>query len=143
LLTIEGFKFLVIDIIGAAFSLLALGTADPTSPKSATLLRLFQVFNILLIFWGVFCILLRKSHKAHEYFSCLLKLRLLLEVGIIGSHLIWLYRTRHIRRSAQKASKTFDEYCKTSQPRTSWYGTGDSRRNSQITRADEKEGSIF
>ncbi|KAI1349128.1 PQ loop repeat-domain-containing protein [Xylaria sp. FL0043] len=34
---------------------------------------------------------------------------ILLEIGIFASHLIWLFRTRRIRRDAKSESKTFDD----------------------------------
>ncbi len=33
----------------------------------------------------------------------------LLEIGIFASHIIWLVRTRHIRKQAAAQSKTFDD----------------------------------
>jgi hypothetical protein len=33
-----------------------------------------------------------------------------LELGIFASQAIWLWRTRHIRREAKAAGKTYDEY---------------------------------
>ncbi len=35
---------------------------------------------------------------------------LFLEIGIFLSHAIWRFRTRHVRREAEAAGKTFDEY---------------------------------
>jgi len=35
---------------------------------------------------------------------------LFLELGIFISQFIWLWRTRHIRKAAKKAGKTYDEY---------------------------------
>ncbi|KAI0389609.1 PQ-loop-domain-containing protein [Xylariaceae sp. FL0594] len=34
---------------------------------------------------------------------------ILLEIGIFSSHLIWLIRTRHLRRDAEREGKTFDD----------------------------------
>jgi hypothetical protein len=33
-----------------------------------------------------------------------------MEVGIVSSHLIWLLRTRSIRRKAREVGQTYDEY---------------------------------
>ncbi|KAF2843722.1 PQ loop repeat protein [Patellaria atrata CBS 101060] len=40
-----------------------------------------------------------------QYIICLI-----LEIGIFGSHWIWLYRTRTIRKEAKSVSKSYDEY---------------------------------
>ncbi|KAF2398137.1 hypothetical protein EJ06DRAFT_480605, partial [Trichodelitschia bisporula] len=35
---------------------------------------------------------------------------LVLEIGIVSSHLVWLYRTRNVREAAKRAGKKYDEY---------------------------------
>jgi hypothetical protein len=35
-----------------------------------------------------------------------------MEIGIVSSHLIWLYRTRHDHRAARTAGKSYDDYIK-------------------------------
>jgi hypothetical protein len=54
-------------------------------------------------------------------------LSLLLEIGIFGSQILWLYRTRHIRRLAKKAGKTYDEYVaeEVNCVDPGWSGTGE------------------
>ena len=38
-----------------------------------------------------------------------------MEIGIVSSHLIWRYRTRHDHRAAKAAGKSYDDYIKSMQ----------------------------
>jgi hypothetical protein len=38
--------------------------------------------------------------------------RIVMEIGIVSSHLIWRYRTRHDHRAAKAVGKSYDEYIK-------------------------------
>jgi hypothetical protein len=49
-------------------------------------------------------------HCVHLNEANILVHSMLLEIGIFASHIIWLYRTRRVRKEAKEAKMTYDEY---------------------------------
>ncbi|KAL8808890.1 MAG: hypothetical protein Q9223_005880 [Gallowayella weberi] len=89
------FVFLSIDWLGAFFSLMALGVSRPSSIPASLLkltLRNLVAQSTFDVLGGV------------QYIVCLL-----LEAGIFTSHLIFLLRTRSLRRRAKESQVKFDE----------------------------------
>jgi len=70
---------------------------------------------------------------------------LLLELGICGSQLVWLYRTRKVRKAARAAGQTYDEYNRSLKhiSRAPSCTTYDSRRVSQFSKNDENESTVY
>jgi hypothetical protein len=70
-------------------------------------------FRFLAVdFAGAFFSLLALAmqHKFDELGGASYISVMILEIGIVVCHLIWLWRTRHIRAAAKKAGKDYDEY---------------------------------
>src|ERR1700761_9354455 len=67
---------------------------------------------------------------------------MIMELGIIGSHLIWLYRTRHIRKVVRDGERSFGESIRTSVDQNSWYNASESRRNSRYNPTEGKACSF-
>lgn len=87
------FIFLAIDWNGAFFSLMALVTQNE-----------FDVlFGTMYALWYV---LVKEQSFGRRLMAC----SCAIEMSMVASHMIWLIRTRGIRKRAKEAGETFDEF---------------------------------
>ncbi|KAF2492676.1 hypothetical protein BU16DRAFT_620030 [Lophium mytilinum] len=94
--------------------IIALGLIPPYFELAKRKGRVIGIdFIFLTVDWSgaFFSLMALVAQHTFDYLGGILYIIcLLLELGIFASHISWLYRTRHIRRLAKKAGKTYDEY---------------------------------
>lgn len=65
---------------------------------------------------------------------------MVMELGIIGSHLIWMFRTRHDHNISREDERSIGEPMKISRNYVTWYKSLDSRRH---FRYNQPEGEKY
>ncbi|KAH6630283.1 hypothetical protein B0J18DRAFT_96092 [Chaetomium sp. MPI-SDFR-AT-0129] len=118
--------FLSMDWLGAFFSLMALVAQNS-----------FDVLGgVLYIIWSAV-----QTHRdlrtPYSYVDC----SCILEIGIFSSHLVWLARTRKIRKAAAAEGKTFDAIAAEHEARGIPFEFAERKSWKEERRAARTEGS--